>query len=129
MASADVVLRRVRALCQAMPETAETESWGHPNFKAGKRTFAAFEWIDGRPSLALRLAPADVNLLLGRRNFFATPYGRGQWASVWADTRLDWRLIERLLERSYRLVALNRMLAILDAPRHSASGAKRSKRS
>jgi predicted DNA-binding protein (MmcQ/YjbR family) len=42
--------------------------------------------------------------------FFATPYGRGQWVSLWADAKLDWRLINKLVRRSYRLVALRRMI-------------------
>jgi predicted DNA-binding protein (MmcQ/YjbR family) len=42
--------------------------------------------------------------------FFATPYGRGQWVSLWADAKLDWPLINKLVRRSYRLVALRRMI-------------------
>jgi len=56
-----------------------------------------------------------VARLIRRRQFFATPYGRGLWVSVWADTRLDWRLINSLLQRSYRVVALKRMIALLEA--------------
>ena len=107
-------LEQLRAACRSLPGTSETASWGHPNFRAGTRTFAAFEPIGGRPSIALRLDPADIQLLLRRRQFFATPYGRGQWVSVWADGPLDWRLIRRLLERSYRMVALKRMIRALD---------------
>jgi hypothetical protein len=33
---------------------------------------------------------------------------------MWADGRLSWRLISRLLERSYRVVALKRMITALD---------------
>ena len=47
--------------------------------------------------------------------FFATPYGRGLWVSVWADGRVDWRAVEDLVERSYRVVALKRMLTALEA--------------
>ena len=108
------VFARARRLCLAFPEAIETASWGHPNFRAGKRTFATFEWIKGRPSIALRLSPTDVDLLLGRRGFFVTPYGRGQWVSVWADSALKWGLVDRLLEQSYRMVALKRMIAALD---------------
>ena len=56
----------------------------------------------------------DVALLLRRKHFFVTPYGRGQWVSVWADTPLNWRLVTDLLRRSYRLVALKRMTGVLD---------------
>lgn len=111
----DRVLPRLRRLCLSLPESSEVASWGHPNFRAGKRTFAAFEWIKGRPSIAFRLNTTDVDLLLRRKRFFVTPYGRGQWVSVWADGPLGWSLVERLLQRSYRVVALKRMTTALDS--------------
>jgi predicted DNA-binding protein (MmcQ/YjbR family) len=52
---------------------------------------------------------------VGRKEFFATPYGRGQWVSLWADGRIVWRTVEDLVERSYRVVALKRMLIALEA--------------
>jgi hypothetical protein len=33
---------------------------------------------------------------------------------VWADGRVDWRLVSDLVERSYRVVALERMLRGLE---------------
>lgn len=93
------------------------QAWGHPVFKAGAKTFAAIETVTGRPSIAFRLDPVDVDLLLRRQPFFVTPYGRGLWVSAWADTTLDWPLIGSLVERSYRVVALKRMLKALDGPR------------
>ena len=114
-ASRALVLR-LRALCLALPETTERSSWGHPNFRAGRRTFAAFEIVGGRPSIAFRLPPGRVDELVRGGNFFVTPYGRGLWASMWVDQRVNWTLVERLLRESYRVVALERMLALLDAP-------------
>lgn len=76
-----------------------------------------FEWIKGRPSIAFRLNPADVDLLLRREGFFVTPYGQGRWVSLWADGSLNWGLVRRLLEQSYRIVALKRMTAALDGPK------------
>jgi predicted DNA-binding protein (MmcQ/YjbR family) len=107
-------LQRVRTLCLSLPESREVDSWGHPNFRAGKRTFATFEWIKGRPSIAFRLNPTDVDLLLRRKGFFVTPYGQGRWVSLWADAALNWATVRHLLEQSYRLVALKRMIAALD---------------
>jgi predicted DNA-binding protein (MmcQ/YjbR family) len=95
-------LRKLRSLCLALPETSETGSWGHPNFKAGKKTFTAFERVKGRASIAFRLDPRDVERLLKRKKFFVTPYGRGMWVSLWADGRIDWRAVGDLVERSYR---------------------------
>jgi len=107
-------IARLRAVCLAYPESSETSSWGHPNFRAGKKTFVAFEQVKGRPSIAFRLVPADIDRLLGRKGFFVTPYGRGQWVSLWADGAIDWKAITDLADRSYRLVAITRMLVALD---------------
>jgi predicted DNA-binding protein (MmcQ/YjbR family) len=109
------VLQRLRGMCLSLPETTERSSWGHPNFRAGKKTFAAFERAQGRPSIAFRLDPIDVKRLLRRKQFFIPPYGRGLWVSLWADAPLDWRLVGRLLRRSYRVVALKRMIAAFEA--------------
>jgi predicted DNA-binding protein (MmcQ/YjbR family) len=108
------VVQRLRRLCLALPETSERASWGHPNFRAGNKTFAAFEVVKDRPSIAFRLPPAEVAALLERDGFFVTPYGRGLWVSRWADGRVNWTQIEQLVHRSYRAVALKRMLAALD---------------
>jgi predicted DNA-binding protein (MmcQ/YjbR family) len=108
------IVGKFRALCLAYPETSETSSWGHPNFRAGKRTFATFEVVKGRPSIAFRVDPVDADLLLRKRNFFLTPYGQGRWVSVWADGRIDWRVVQGLLDRSYRTVATKRMIATLE---------------
>lgn len=67
------VLVRFRSLCLALPETTETESWGHP------------------------------------------PCGKGLWVSLDATGRFSWFLVKTLTERSYRLVALKRMIDALEA--------------
>ena len=110
-------LDRLRTLCLTYPEASEAPSWGHPNFKAGKKVFVAFEQIKGRPSIAFRLEPHDVDRLLMRRQCFVTPYGRGQWVSLWADGALDWKAVADLVDRSYRVVALKRMTTALDMRR------------
>lgn len=119
--STTATLDRLRGLCLAYPETSETASWGHPNFKAGKKTFVAFEEVKGRQSIAFRLAPQDVERLLTRRQFFVTPYGRGQWVSLWAEGKIDWAAVADLVDRSYRLVALKRMVAALEDSRFTAT--------
>lgn len=112
---ADEVLGKLRRLCLALPETTETDSWGHPNFRAGKRTFVAFEWIKGRPSIAFMVGADEADqLLMNDRLFFSTPYGRGKWVSVWSDDAVDWSLVEHLIDKSYRQVALKRMIKKLD---------------
>jgi predicted DNA-binding protein (MmcQ/YjbR family) len=105
----------LRELCLSLPETSERASWGHPNFRAGKRTFVTFEVFNGRPSIAFRLNPVDVDLLLRRKQFFATPYGRGQWVSLQADGSVNWRFVAQLVHRSYRTIATKRMILALQS--------------
>ncbi len=115
MQTFDEPIKRFRVLCLELPETSEVSSWGHPNFRAGKKTFAAVEWFKGRPSFAYRLGPGTGEELRRRGSqFFLTPYGRGQWLSMWIDRKVDWRLVKSLLDRSYRLVALKRMIVALE---------------
>ena len=94
-------LQRLRKVCLALPETEEIETWGHPTFRVGKKGFAAFETVKGRPSIAFRVDPLD--LPPGIDATFETPYGRGQWYSVWADGAVDWRILKPVLQRSYDL--------------------------
>jgi predicted DNA-binding protein (MmcQ/YjbR family) len=112
------VLQRLRTLCLSLPETSERSSWGHPNFRAGRKTFVTLEPVRGRPSIAFRLDQVNIERLTRRKQFFATPYGRGLWISTWADTSLNWHTVRDLVLASYRLVALKRMIAALEARSH-----------
>ena len=109
--------RRARRLCLALPETTERQSWGHPSFRAGKKTFCTFEMIGGRPSIAFRLDPAAVKRALRRPRFFETPYGRGVWVSVSVEDRIEWRLVEAMIEQAYRSVATKSLCRLLDGRR------------
>jgi predicted DNA-binding protein (MmcQ/YjbR family) len=109
------VFTRLRRVCLALPETTETSSSGHPNFRAGKKTFCAFELFDRRPSIAFRVTAAEARRLTRQRHFFATPYGRGVWVSRWVDVPINQRLMATLIHRSYRQVAPKKLLRLLDS--------------
>lgn len=111
------IFARARRLCLALPGVTETASWGHPNFRAGRQTFCAFELVSERPSIAFKVSPADLDSMLAQKGGFATPYGRGRWVSVWVDGDVDWKVIESMLQRSYRAVAGKRLLGAFDASR------------
>jgi predicted DNA-binding protein (MmcQ/YjbR family) len=111
-------LTKLRALCLSLPETRETAAWGHPNFVAGKKTFAVFENWQGRPCIAVKQTKPDQELLLEDQRFFRTPYsGKHGWVSLWVDRRVPWKLVRELVLQSYRLVANRRMLTALEAER------------
>jgi predicted DNA-binding protein (MmcQ/YjbR family) len=103
-------------LCLSLPETSETSSWGHPNFRAGKRTFVTFEHVDGVDTIAFCLHPFEVEDLLGQAGFTRTPHGQGRWASLRIRPRPKWSVVEGLVLKSYRHVALKRMLLELEKP-------------
>ena len=107
-------VERLRRLCLALPETSEANSWGHPNFRAGKKTFCTFEIVQSRPSIAFRLPPAEARALLRSEGAFSTPYGRGFWVSLYVDHEVDWGRITDLVERSYRTVASKRLVAAIE---------------
>jgi predicted DNA-binding protein (MmcQ/YjbR family) len=73
-----------------------------------------YEIVAARPSIAFRLEPDEVRDYLLMKGFFPTPYGRGAWVSLDATKRIRWRLVDALVERSYRVVALKRMIDRLD---------------
>jgi predicted DNA-binding protein (MmcQ/YjbR family) len=109
------VFTRLRRLCLALPETRETSSWGHPNFRAGTKIFCAFEVFGGRPSIAFRMTAADAKRFARKKHFFATPYGRGVWVSRWVDVPVDPKLMATLIDRSYRQVASRKLVRLLDS--------------
>ncbi len=112
------LLVKLRAFCLALPETSETDSFGHPNFRAGKRTFAVYEHYKGRASLAVKLPRPDGQALLADPRFYVTPYsGNHGWVSLWVDSPVSWTLVEDLVLKSYREVALRRMLSALERER------------
>lgn len=106
---------RVRKFCLSLPEVTESVAWGHPNVRAGKRTFLAFENHDGVPSIAFHLPVADIERLERSPGFVLTPYGRGAWISMHATGKRGGPLVRELVLKSYGTVALKRMQAALAA--------------
>jgi predicted DNA-binding protein (MmcQ/YjbR family) len=112
----DQHLKRIRAICLALPEAHEVEAWGHPTFRAGKRMFAGFGDDHGALSLGLKVGFDRQDELLTDERFFPTPYAARQgWVSLTIDDRVDWKEVRALLHEAYRQVALQRMLTALDA--------------
>jgi predicted DNA-binding protein (MmcQ/YjbR family) len=109
------ILTRLRPICLALPEANEIETWGHPTFRAGTKTFAVLETYQGKLSIACKCAPRDAHALLEDARFYVTPYaGKHGWLSLQVGSRVDWDEVREFVVGSYRLVALKRMLAALD---------------
>lgn len=120
---ADPLLVRLRALCAALPESTEKESWGRPTFRVGK-VYGQYG-IGGAAGIpphphALIVKPDDDErpALLEDPRFFAPPYyGPSGWLALDLADDVDWDEISELLASSYCQVAPKRLVALLDAGR------------
>ncbi len=123
----DPLLERLRPLCLAFPEARETTTFGNPTFQAGTKTFAVLDTYQGTRCLAFKVTPEEQDMLRQQERFFVAPYtGKNGWTCLRLDGKVDWKEVRQLLKRSYRLVALKRMLAALDgAPASSRRRATR----
>lgn len=112
-------MKRLRAICLALPEVIETTTFGHPTFQAGKkRTFVVLDdhERDGVLCIVFKAAPAEQKELVRDPRFSPSKFGaKHGWTSMAVDAALDWKHVEELVTQSYRRLALKRMLAALDA--------------
>ena len=100
--------QRLRAICMALPEAEERETWETPTFRVRGKIFAMASdgavWCKAPPGAQAVLVGADP----GR--FFAPPYvGPKGWIGIRLQDRPDWDEVAALLRRSYRLVAPRRL--------------------
>src|SRR5262245_23046749 len=116
MATTETALRRMRAICLALPDTSESDHFGESYFRAGRRGFASCGEKDGVCRIVVQLEPAHAKRLLAADARFQ-PYSRAQ-AAVWIDVAdvTDWDEIEALVLESHRLNA---------APKRSAGRTRR----
>jgi predicted DNA-binding protein (MmcQ/YjbR family) len=109
-------LDRLRAICLALPEAVEKETWDLPTFRVRDKIFAMA--IIGETPLALwcKAPPGSQAILVGAdaRRFFVPPYvGHKGWVGMRLGSGVDWREVAVLATRSYRLTAPKRIAALL----------------
>ena len=76
---------RLRAICLALPEAVEKETWGDPTFRVRDKIFAMQKAGDGRISLWCKAPPGSQEILVGAdpELFFRPPYvGHKGWIGV-----------------------------------------------
>jgi hypothetical protein len=95
-------LERLRSLCLSLPETSETSSWGTSEFQGREEDVRGVRAREEAGIDCLSSGVRGRRSVLGRKEFFVTPYGRGLWVSLWADGPVDWRAVADLVNRSYR---------------------------
>lgn len=111
---------RLRAICLALPEAEERETWGDPTFRVRSKIFALERSGDGRVSLWCKAPPGSQHVLVGAdpARFFVPPYvGHKGWVGVRLDGRPDWAEVAEIVKRSYRLIAPKRLAGLVDSSR------------
>ena len=105
---------RLRAICLALPEAVEKETWGDPTFRVRERIFALVRRGDGRLSFWCKAPEGSQMVLVGADPdwFFVPPYvGHKGWVGMRLDPEPDWDEVAALVRRSYQLVAPKRLSA------------------
>ncbi|HZQ26912.1 MAG TPA: MmcQ/YjbR family DNA-binding protein [Acidimicrobiales bacterium] len=111
-------MARLRAICLALPEAVEKETWGHPTFRVRDKIFAsAGTGEGGRSAMSCKARPGVQEALVGSdpERFFVPAYvGSKGWVGVRFDAGVDWDEVTELVEESYRMTAPKRLSALLD---------------
>jgi len=127
-------LRRVRAICLALPDTTERFSHGEPTFFAGKRVFAMMSTNhhdDGRYAVVLPVEPGLQSIMLAQSpdQFYFPPYvGKAGWIGVHLSgirNPIGDKELATLIQGAWRLVAPKRTIKAFDEKPSSKPTPKR----
>ena len=105
-------LTRLRAICLALPEAVEQETWEIPTFRVRAKIFVMYTADDDRPAIWMKAPPGSQEILVGADpdRFFVPPYvGHKGWVGMHLDDRPNWREVAALVQRSYRMTAPKRL--------------------
>jgi hypothetical protein len=113
-ARAQAVLAKLRKICLSFPESSEGTQFGHPVFKAGKKTFAIARYEGARLTLCFWVGVDQQGLLTADPRYQIPPYfGHNGWIALDVTRACDWQEVAGLGVQSYRHFALKRMLQAL----------------
>jgi predicted DNA-binding protein (MmcQ/YjbR family) len=121
-------LKRMRAICLALPDTKETLTWGQPHFRVGEKIFGGYGDEDGRPVIGFKLTMEHAAQAVDTGRFFPAKYvGHKGWVSAEAEFVRDWDEIARMVLESYTLIAPARSKAKLAEPQAETKAKAESK--
>ncbi|MGH8137975.1 MAG: MmcQ/YjbR family DNA-binding protein [Steroidobacteraceae bacterium] len=123
---AQAILKKLRKICLAWPETTQATQFGFPVWRAGKKTFASIHASSdaggapssARPKRRLRLyfwvgVEAQGLMTADERYEIPAYMGHNGWIALDVTDHCDWEEVRGLALQSYRHFALRRMLADL----------------
>lgn len=109
------ILNKLRSLCSNLPEVIEDKQFGHPAFKAGKKSFCTLSHREGKTRLQIWVGADRQAALTSFDKRFEIPayVGHNGWINMDLTIKQNWTEIEELLLISYEHFALKRMLKAL----------------
>jgi predicted DNA-binding protein (MmcQ/YjbR family) len=109
-----VALSRLRAICLALSEAEERETWETPTFRIRGKIFAMVSNMGERAGVWCK-APSGAQTMLvdaAPERFFRPPYvGHKGWIGIHLDGAIDWDEVADLIGRSYRMTAPKKLLS------------------
>jgi predicted DNA-binding protein (MmcQ/YjbR family) len=100
------IANKLRKICLALEDVVEAETFGHPTFRVGGKTFCVLDEHKGESAIAVKVGLPVQGVFLKDPRFYKTPYtGQHGWVSLKTKTTLNWREIEELVRGSYKLMA------------------------
>lgn len=126
---------RIRAICLALPDTAETTNHSRPSFTVRGKTFVMFmdnHHGDGRLAIWCKATPDAQRMIVDSdpERFFVPPYvGPRGWVGARLDRRPEWGAVAAIIEEAYALAAPKRAArkgagAPAESPRGKPAAAK-----
>ncbi len=115
----DQPIERLRALCLALPEAVERQTWGRPTFRVRDRIFAMQSGDDQHISFLCKAPAGSQAILVGAdpQRFFVPPYvGHKGWVGMRLDADPNWEEVAALVTRSYWLIAPKRLAQFIEMP-------------
>lgn len=114
------LLKLMRSICLALPETSETVQFGYPVWQAGKKTFAWAMHGERGFSLCFWVGVEQQGLLVEDPRYRIPAYmGHNGWIALDVTKACDRKEAASLALHSYRHFALKRMLGELSISRVS----------
>ena len=114
----DARFARLRAICLALPEAIERETWGEATFRVREKIFAMGH--DGETTaVTCKARPGVQEMLVSAdpERFYVPPYtGHNGWIGVRLTVPVDWDELEDLISESYRMTAPKKLSALIEAP-------------
>lgn len=106
MSGEDRDVKRLRQICMAIPGVVETSSWGHANWRVGKKLFATYEEYRGAKIFSFFAGNDYREELLEHKRFslprYVDNYG---WVSLKLDRGTDWNEVRALAVAAHKVVS------------------------